>query len=48
MIVQICIMRHKRYEILKAQIAAGMIDEETAKQSLFSVAGLTTIFNALT
>jgi hypothetical protein len=48
MIVQLCIMRNKRSEILKAQIAAGMIDEETAKQSFFSVAGLTTVFNALT
>ena len=48
MIVQVCIMRNKRSEILKAQIASGMIDEETAKQSYFSVAGLTTVFNALT
>ena len=48
LVIQIFIVRYKRSEILKAQIAAGIIDEETANQSYFSIAGLTTLFNALT
>lgn len=41
-------MRYKRAEILRAKVAAGMIDEATANSSIFSVAGLSTLFNALT
>jgi hypothetical protein len=48
MVIQVCVMRSKRSEIIKAQIAAGMIDEKTANASYFSVAGITTVFNALT
>jgi hypothetical protein len=48
LLVQVMIIRSKRSEIIKAQIAAGMIDEKTANQSFFSAAGLTTLFNALT
>ena len=48
MMIQLCIMRAKRTEILRAQLAAGMIDESTANASYFSVAGITTVFNALT
>jgi len=48
LLIQVCIMRYKRKEILQAQIDAGMIDEAQANQSYFSVAGLSTVFNALT
>ena len=48
LIIQVCIMRNKRSSILLAQIKAGMIDEATANASVFSVAGLSTLFNALT
>jgi hypothetical protein len=48
LIIQVCVMRSKRVEILRAQVAAGMIDEKTANASYFSVAGITTVFNALT
>lgn len=48
MLTQIYIVRKKRADILAAQIQAGIIDEATANQSYFSVAGLSTLFNALT
>uniref|UniRef100_A0A7S3CTZ0 Uncharacterized protein n=1 Tax=Strombidium rassoulzadegani TaxID=1082188 RepID=A0A7S3CTZ0_9SPIT len=48
LVIQVLVMRHKRSQIIKAQVAAGMIDEKTASQSVFSAAGLTTLFNALT
>ena len=48
LIMQVCIIRSKRTRILQAQINAGMIDEETANASYFSITGITTLFNALT
>lgn len=48
LIIQICIIRNKRKAILQAQLAAGMITEQEANSSIFSVAGVTTLFNALT
>lgn len=48
LLIQLIIMRNKRSEILQAQIASGMIEESAANQSVFSVAGLSTLFNALT
>lgn len=48
MIIQVLIIQYQRKQILKAQVAAGLIDEATANQSVFSAAGLTTVFNALT
>lgn len=48
LVIQLLIIRNKRASILQAQVAAGLIDEATANQSVFSIAGLTTFFNALT
>lgn len=47
-IIQVCIIRSKRAAILKAQLAAGMIDEATANSSVFSWTFLSTFFNMLT